>query len=131
MAMGLKRVETRSWETRYRGPLYIHAAKKIIGWPSMDIQAVFEGIAFQPSDLPRGCLICKLELVDIKKIYNHNRPPYPEEAFGDYTPGRFMWITENVERFEPIPYRGRQRLFNVIIPDQEPDLPKQQVMEFR
>lgn len=28
IALGAKRVETRSWETLYRGPLLIHAAKR-------------------------------------------------------------------------------------------------------
>lgn len=115
MALGHKKIEPRSWATRYRGPLYIHAAKKIIGWPSITIQAVFDDIAFQPSDLPLGCLICKVNLVDCIKIFIHNRPAYPERIFGDYTPYRFMWITENLETFDPIPYRGRQRIFNVSI----------------
>jgi len=114
MALGLKKIETRSWATRYRGPLYIHAAKKVIGWPSIDIQAVFDDdIAFQPSDLPLGCLICKVDLIDCRVILNHNQPDYPERAFGDYTHGRSMWITENLETFKPIPYRGRQGLFDV------------------
>ena len=115
MALGLKKNETRSWATQYRGPLYIHAAKKVIEWPSIDIQAAFDGIAFQPPDLPLGCLVCKVDLIDCKKIFIHNRPDYPERAFGDYTPYRFMWITENLETFEPIPYRGRQGLFNITI----------------
>lgn len=113
MALGYKKIETRSWATKYRGPLYIHAAKKIISWPSIAIQAVFNDIAFQPSDLPLGAIIAKVDLVDVKKVLNHNRPDYPELAFGDYTPYRFMWITDNLETFDPIPYRGKQRIFNI------------------
>jgi len=37
MALGFKKNETRHWATKYRGPLLIHAAQKIINWPSMDI----------------------------------------------------------------------------------------------
>jgi len=33
--------------------------------------------------------------------------------YGDYTPGRFMWITENLQTFDPVPVVGRQGLFNV------------------
>ena len=117
MALGHKKIETRSWATRYRGPLYIHAAKKIIGWPTIAIQGVFDHIAFQPSDLPLGCLICKVDLIDCQRISRlfDNRPDYPERAYGDYTPYRFMWITENLETFDPIPYRGMQRIFDVTI----------------
>jgi len=32
---------------------------------------------------------------------------------GDYTPGRFMWITENLETFEPFPFKGSQGFFEV------------------
>lgn len=114
MALGQKKIETRSWKTSYRGPLLIHAAKKVIGWPSIIIQDVFDGIAFQPSDLPRGSILCKVDLVDCRKIFLHNRPSYPERALGDYTPGRYMWITQNVNVFENhIPLRGRQGIFNV------------------
>ena len=120
MAFGWKRNETRSWATKYRGPLLIHAAKKIVGWPSIEIQAifweheVFDDIAFEPSALPRGVLLCKVDLVDCKKIFIHNRPEGIERVLGDYTPGRFMWITDNLKPFlYPIPYRGSQGFFDV------------------
>jgi hypothetical protein len=29
VALGEKQIETRSWDTKYRGPLAIHAGKKI------------------------------------------------------------------------------------------------------
>lgn len=34
IALGAKRIETRSWDTSYRGPLAIHAAKKRFGLDS-------------------------------------------------------------------------------------------------
>jgi hypothetical protein len=41
-------------------------------------------------------------------------PEEPELSFGDYAPGRFAWKLENPRRFEtPIPFRGRQQLFDV------------------
>ena len=113
MALGWKRNETRHWQTSYRGPLLIHAAKRVVGWPSISIQALFDEIAFLPSDLPLGVILCKVDLVDCKKIFLHNRPRGIERILGNYTPGRFMWITDNLEIFDPIPYRGRQRLFNI------------------
>ena len=103
MALGWKRNETRSWSISYRGPLLIHAAKKLIGWPSIDIQSLFDGIAFQPADLPRGVILCKVDLIDCKRILLHNRPDGIERALGNYTPGRFMWITENLETLNHAP----------------------------
>jgi len=114
MALGWKKNETRHWSTKHRGPLLIHAAKKVIGWPSLDIQSMFDEIAFQPSDLPRGVILCKVDLVDCQKTFIHNRPRGVEGIFGDYTPGRFMWITEKIEVFnDPIPFKGSQGFFNV------------------
>jgi activating signal cointegrator 1 len=113
MALGWKRNETRSWGTKYRGPLFIHAAKKVVGWPNIDIQALFDDIALVPSDLPSGAILCKVELIDCEQITLGNRPTGIERLFGDYTPGRYMWITNHLEIFEPIPCKGKQGIFNV------------------
>ena len=115
MVLGWKRNETRHWRTSYRGPLLIHAAKKVVGWPSMDIQELFweDDIAFQPSDLPLGAIVCKVDLVGCEEIFIHTRPKGIERILGDYTSGRFMWITENPISFGPIPFRGSQGFFNV------------------
>jgi len=119
MALGLKRNETRHWKTSYRGPLIIHAAKKAIGWPSLTIQSLFdEDIIFQPTDLPRGCLLCRVDLYDCRRIGVQHIPfGQIEMELGDYSIGRYVWLTKDVKVFDkPIPYRGRQGFFNV--PDQ-------------
>ena len=114
MILNFKHNETRSWYTSYRGPLVIHAAKRADPWPNITVQGFFEGIAFQPTDLPRGCLLGVRLLIDCQKILMHNRPTGSERSFGDYTPYRFMWITEPMVVFkDPIPYRGKQGFFNV------------------
>ena len=115
MAMGLKKNETRSWYTSYRGPLLIHAAKKKVQWPDM---AIWELINKRGMNLlPYGYLICRVNLIDCQKIIDSNKPKERlEREFGDYTPGRFMWITERLKTFDPIPYRGGQRFFNVTLP---------------
>ena len=127
MALEWKKIETRSWGTSYRGPLLIHAAKKIIGWPSIEVEAkfweheIFDDIAFDPSALPRDVLLCRVDLIDCKKISIHNRPGGLEGALGNYTPGWFMWVTEGLKTFDPIPFRGMQRIFEVpdeILPDE-------------
>lgn len=114
VALGFKKNETRSWPTNYRGPLLIHAAKKVIPWPSISIQAMFEGIAFQPDDLPLGQVLCRVDLIDCKRISIHNRPPEGmERLLGDYTPGRYMWITDNLQVLTSFPVRGHQGFFDV------------------
>jgi hypothetical protein len=42
-------------------------------------------------------------------------PPEPERSFGNYEPGRYAWIFENVRAIEPIPCKGKQGWFDVDI----------------
>jgi hypothetical protein len=115
MAFGIKRNETRSWYTKYRGPLAIHAALKVVDFIDNDLLLDIENrFNIDILDLPRGGILATVDLVDCIGITEHNRPEKPELFYGDYTPGRFMWITENVKPFKKIvPYRGQQGLFNV------------------
>ena len=115
MAHGLKKNDTRHWRTSYRGPLLIHAAKKVIGWPSIDIQCAFDDeVAFNPCDLPLGKILCQVDLIECEKIRWNTKIGYPESEFGDYTIGRYVWRTENLLTFdEPILFKGSQGFFNV------------------
>lgn len=138
MALGLKKIETRSWPTRYRGPLAIHAALEydtqppeilvnvVIGaihatFPSIDLPSLKDWmilrracLQFKMDKLPRGGIIAVVDLIDCVEITKHNHPASPEWEYGDYTPGRFMWITENIKPLRKIiPFRGRHGLFNV------------------
>lgn len=63
-------------------------------------------------DLPLGAVLCTVDLTDCTST---NKPLYlsrQERAFGDFSPDRFAWTLEDVERFaEPIPARGGQGLW--------------------
>lgn len=122
MAIGAKRIETRSWGTHYRGPLAIHAAKR---WDSFtrltalrspfvdELRDVgYEERLREVPFLPLGSIVAVVDLIDVGPI-GDLPPDYPESAFGDYTPGRFAWVTENEREIVPVPWRGRQRLFNI------------------
>lgn len=138
VAIGAKRIETRSWRTGYRGPLAIHAAK---AFPKsareLCCEPIFSEALFGPGkhcytstlDLPFGAVIATCRLADCLKILKiKNGTVYLEKrhifsvkeneyAFGDYTPGRFAWILEDVTKLpEPIPAKGFQRLWNWEVP---------------
>lgn len=55
--------------------------------------------------------------IDIDKF---KREPFPldgdEISFGDYSPGRFAWVTSGLRRLEPFPVTGRQVIFYVTMP---------------
>jgi hypothetical protein len=123
IAIGAKRVETRSWATGYRGPLAIHAAK---AFPSAArdrclTSPFFEALTkgrgeTQALRHPLGAVIAVAELVDVRRITSPEAFGYVlganEIAFGDWTPGRYAWLLANVRPLaEPIPARGAQGLW--------------------
>jgi hypothetical protein len=130
VAIGSKRIETRSWSTSYRGLLAIHAAKRFPK-EAMDLCQLdpFRG-ALWPfwnrlgfvvvNALPRGSIVAVCELQSLVEITATNAPTEPELSFGDYAPGRWAWYLENVkELLKPILARGKQRLWNWEVPAEE------------
>lgn len=123
MALDQKRLETRSWQTAYRGKLAIHAAQKfppevralIATEPFLGVLAkVIEA----PDDLPFGAIVAVVDLVDIiptKFVTSQSQGLLRNEIeFGDYSAGRFAWVTANVRRLPvPIPCPGKQGIWTV------------------
>lgn len=113
---GLKRIETRGWATAHRGRLLIHAAKR---WTTdeRDYAAHFAQMYRRPelADPPRGALIGVANLVaTLPSEALEGTVSDMERDFGNYGPGRFGWMLEDVVAFrEPIPYKGMQGLFTV------------------
>lgn len=111
--------ETRHWQTRHRGRLLVHAAKKLVKDVDAELTVVLEN-EFGPNwstDLPVGAIIGMVDLIDVSPTEElcASGLVHPEElACGDFSDGRFGWRRGSYWRFpEPIPYRGRQTLFNV------------------
>lgn len=137
VAIGAKRIETRSWTTSYRGPVAIHAAKGFPRW-ARDIaqqpefvQAYIDfghgiqlvrhdnpdggGYHLGPDttvDLPTGVIVAVANLFNVRSTDNPECAPDPRERlFGDYTTGRYAWYLNNRVRLaEPIEWRGAQGL---------------------
>jgi hypothetical protein len=67
--------------------------------------------------LPTGCVIAIAELVDCRPAESYvfggtlRDISENEIIFGDYTPGRYAWILENIRPIEPVPAKGQQRLW--------------------
>lgn len=115
VAIGAKRIETRSWKTSYRGPLAIHAAKGFPMWAqALCVDEPFYS-ALSPLEaafrLPRAVIVATCQLVDIRETGGtcawEPDNGTDERAFGDYAPGRFMWLLEDVQPLpKPIPVKG-------------------------
>jgi activating signal cointegrator 1 len=116
VVLGAKKIETRSWGTKYRGMLAIHASKGFSGRDKllMFSQPFFDALKAEPyfdfeGDLPAGYILGTVTLVECIKI-EASLPlilSYNERAFGDHSAGRFMWILENPQRWgKRIPTKG-------------------------
>lgn len=109
--------ETRHWQTDYRGPLLVHAAKRLVSDCGEDVDELCVE-AFGPywrQELPRGAVIGLVHLVD---VVSSNKfvpgPDSPDLVCGDWDANRWGWKRERVVKFDhPIPFIGRQGFFNV------------------
>ncbi len=121
----VKRYETRSWKTSYRGLIAIHSSKTFPGWAKdlcLDDPYFVEALAPHgiqtrrdlAEKLPLGAIIAVVTLVDIVRTEDvRERLSARERAFGDYGDHRFAWLLNNARWLpEPIPYKGALGLFD-------------------
>lgn len=106
IAVGAKHYETRSWWTRHRGPLAIHAGM------ALDISGLEQTRLIEKAlrlhgfrellDLPHGLVVAVGQLVEVRRA-EHLRSGLGREqlAFGDFSDGRFAWDLVDVRRLDP------------------------------
>lgn len=113
MAAGFKTIETRHWSTPYRGDLLICAAKKLINTEALGLPKELRFMR-----LHHGCAVCVVELFDCIPV--ENKPVGGlEEALGDYSAGRFAWLTRNLRPLKPpLRWWGKQSIWS-LLPEQE------------
>lgn len=127
IAIGAKKIETRLWHTRYRGPIAIHAAKNFPSWARQLCTSEPFASALQKWGmvteiaLPIGCIVALADLDRCEHIVlNSDLPPDPELSFGDYTVGRWAWHLTNVRPLKvPIAANGTLGLWEWWCPDAE------------
>lgn len=123
VVMGAKKIETRSWNTKYRGEILMHASKRKDDrgrsmakyapefYNALQTEVEFNGF----DDLPFGAIIGKVNITDTVLIQTlfHQIIVAPEDlsesekAFGDYRDGRYAWMLSDPVQFKnPIPAKG-------------------------
>lgn len=136
VVMGVKKIETRSWDTKFRGELYIHASLgksygkiscRELCYTEPFKQFINGGLAYDK--LPFGAIIGKVDLVATSILcppykdnvspfgiyYNNHGAAFTEQelAFGDFEPGRYGWLLSNPVLLDaPIPAKGKQGFWN-------------------
>lgn len=135
IALGEKRVETRSWPPPIAvvgERVAIHATKG--GLSKSDERDILELDHFQaafgrhgwPDDvweiqdlLPRGAIVATARVARATRITDKSAAALRERnlaeyAFGNYEPGRWAWVLEDVEQLpEPIAATGHQGIFDL------------------
>jgi activating signal cointegrator 1 len=127
-----KQLETRSWGTRYRGLIAIHAARRWTAAERLTVRdtsfamALAEG-GYLPSidheaeryserrALDLGAIIGIGELVSCYAVGEKSAPPPDswERLFGAYGQGRYMWYIRDVRALpEPFEIGGKQGLWD-------------------
>lgn len=103
---GIKGWETRDWQTKYRGVLYIHASSKFLDEDkALSLRTPFANYIDNYDLLPLGQIIGKVELVDIITTaqwlakYGKSATDIRELKMGNYGPNRHAWQLENAVMF--------------------------------
>ncbi len=127
IAAGVKTIETRSWSTKYRGPLAIHAGKHPVqtntvgyrwegNYPLGAVVATCTLAAVVPADRIEWC-----DEPDFDRVSSWVRVNAPgisvsvrraQLPFGDFTPGRYAWLLTDITPCDPVPAKGRQGLWD-------------------
>ena len=103
----LKIHETRSWATRHRGPLAIHAAKGLPRYAREFAQTeIMLGRIENP--IPISMVLGIVEVLDCVPTEEAALDTTAlDRLYGDFAPGRWAWRLKVLEKFaEPIPARG-------------------------
>jgi hypothetical protein len=127
IALGIKRNETRSWNTAHRGPLAIHAGSGTTGWGrrgtrtqvgEYEVEQDGGGLLLRgpglawPYRLPLAAVIATVNVYDVKRTNSLELLPTDRErSLGDYSPGRFAWQTGSLIPLRPVPAVGRLGLW--------------------
>ncbi len=101
---GVKCVELRSWNTSYRGPMWLHASKQTDSVEEIG----------NLGDVFLGGLVGEVELGAILPMTAERWEAWRSKHLdpGPYRPGFYGWVLRAPRPLpEPIPVRGGQRLF--------------------
>lgn len=143
--VGIKKIETRSWNTHYRGELYIHAGMTVDREACTQFADELISLGYQsPADLPKGVILSKCILGDCCKIRHSfglspvllvpNREDIwdgpvkelliskTEQRYGNYADGRYGWVLRDIERLKnPLPAKGQLSIWKCNVPEGWPE----------
>ena len=97
----LKGIETRSWQTSFKGRVAIHASK---GFPkyAKEFAETERALGRLPVKLPFGAIIGFVTIMGMRLTQDIVESISPvERLYGDYSPGRFAWMLYDAVPLSP------------------------------
>lgn len=106
---GRKTIEVRTWSTKYRGPLLLHASRAI----DRDACSHF---GIQSGELAFGAILGVVDLVDCQRFTHESWEKLLPAHLNmrDFKDGLTGWILRNPRAVTPTPLPGRLGLFMVL-----------------
>lgn len=112
IAEGFKEYEFRTWKTKYRGEILIHAGKGI----DKEAMTRYENLNLE---YPLGCIIAKANITDcvyiddkMRKILKEKNPLVYSSMIKQPKWEGYGFKLENVKKIEPIPVNGKLSLWD-------------------
>ena len=96
-----KTIETRNWQTQYRGELLIVSSLKPVARPWLP--------GLDADEMEFGKAIGTVELVDCRRMNRRDE----KAAMCVIYPNAFSWVLENVRPIKPFAVKGQVRLYEV------------------
>ena len=125
IAYGHKTIETRTWYTKYRGPILIVASKlpdkPMLEYLKMETKGVITG------QLEYGKAIATAKIVDCRPMTKADE----DAALCDTYEKAHSWLLENVEQIKPFDVTGQMGIYEVPMPKYDPADPANYEIEER
>ena len=109
---GLKEYEFRTWKTKYRGEILIHAGK------NLDKEAM-KKYAHLNLEYPTGCIIAKAILTDCiiiddsaRKMLKLKKSIVYENVINNKVDNKYGFKLENIKKIKPIKISGKLSLWD-------------------
>ncbi|MCR8633469.1 ASCH domain-containing protein [Paenibacillus radicis (ex Xue et al. 2023)] len=128
ISLGEKKFETRSWPTKHRGLIAIHAGKKVNKEVCKEepFHSVLAKHGYTADNLPTGMILATCKLNDCWMVGNTQGNSAIVESgsckravtgndysFGWYDRGRYAWELADIKMiYDPVPAKGQQGLWN-------------------
>ena len=115
VSLGIKKIETRSWKTNYRGEIYIHAS---LTKNKIDNERKEKLLKLLPDNykFKEGKIICKCILKDCvymdHEFIENIKKDKTEYLCGHYEVGRYAWILSDVKIIDNIKIKGKLGIWN-------------------